>query len=56
MKQDTENPVKSKISIPKSPKGNSSYFQFYESTDNDKTELQTEINLPTYEGDTKTIG
>ena len=51
MKQDTENPVKSKISNSKSPEGNSSYLQSNESTDNDKTELQTEINLPTYEED-----
>ena len=46
MKQDTENPVKSKFSISKSPEGNSSYLQSNESTDNDNTELQTEIKLP----------
>ena len=49
MKQDTDNPVKSKISIPKSPEGNSSYLQFNGSTDNDKTELLTELKLPTDE-------
>ena len=49
MKQDTENPVKSKISIPKSPEGISSYLQSNESTDNDYTELQTELKLSTNE-------
>ena len=34
MKQDTEIPVKSKISIPKSPEGNSSYLKSNEPTDN----------------------
>ena len=46
MKQVTEIPVKSKISIPKSPEGNSSYLQSNKPTDNDNTELQTELKLP----------
>ena len=36
-----------KISNSKSPEGNSSYLQFNESTDNDNTDLQTELKLPT---------
>ena len=51
MKQDTDNPDKSKISIPKSSKYNSSYLQSNEYTDNDNTELQTELKLPTNEED-----
>ena len=49
MKQDTEIPIKSKIPNPKSPKGNSSYLQSNKSTDNDNTELQTELKIPTNE-------
>ena len=48
MKQDTDKPDKSKISIPKSPEGNSSYLQFNESTDNDKKELHTDRVKITY--------
>ena len=49
MKLGTENPIKSKNHNPKSPKGNSSDLQSNESTDNDNTELQTELKLPTDE-------
>ena len=49
MKQDTDNPVKSKISIPKSSKYNSSNLKSNKYTDNDNTELQTELKLPTNE-------
>ena len=45
MNQDTDNPVKSKISIPKSPECNSSNLKSNKSTDNDNTELQTELKL-----------
>ena len=45
MIQNTDNPDKSKISSSKSPEGNSSYLQFNESTDNDKTKLQTELKI-----------
>ena len=47
----TENQVKSKISNSKSPEGNSSYLQFNEYTDNDNTELQTELKLFTNDKD-----
>ena len=40
---------KSKISIPKSPERNSSKLKSNEYTDNDNTELQTELKLPTNE-------
>ena len=49
--QDTDNSDKSKISNSKSPKGNSSYLQFNESIDNENTEVQTELKLPTNEED-----
>ena len=49
MIQDMDNPDKFKISNSKSPEGNSSYLQFNESTDNDNTELQTELKLSTNE-------
>ena len=51
MIQDMDNPDKSKIQNSKSPEGNSSYLQLNKSTDNDKTELQTELKLPTNEED-----
>ena len=49
MKQDTEILVKSKISIPKSSKYNSSNLQSNQPTDNDNTELQIELKVPTNE-------
>ena len=45
MIQDIDNPDKSKISNSKSQEGNSSYLQFNESTDNDNTDLQTELKI-----------
>ena len=45
---ETENQVKSKIWNSKSPEGNSSYLQFNESTDNDNTDLQTELKITYY--------
>ena len=51
----TEIPVKSKNSNPKSPKGNSSYLQSNKSTFNDNTELQTELKLPTNEKQNKNV-
>ena len=51
MKQDMNNPDKSKITNLKSPEGNSSYLQLNKSTDNENTELPTELKLPTTEED-----
>ena len=51
MIQNTENSDKSIISNSKCLEGNSSYLQFNESTDNDNTEVQTELKLPTNEED-----
>ena len=55
MKEDTDNPVKSKISIPKSSECNSSNLKSNESNDNDNTELQTELKLPTNEKQNKKV-
>ena len=51
MIQDMDNPDKSKISNSKSQEGNSSYLQLNKSTDNENTEVQTELKLPTTEED-----
>ena len=51
----TQIPVKSKISNPKSPEGNSSYLKSNKSTDSDNTELQTELKLPTNEKRNKKV-
>ena len=45
MIQDTDNSDKSKISSSNFPEGNSSCLQFNESTDNDNTDLQTELKI-----------
>ena len=46
-----DNPDNSKITNSKSQEGNSSYLQLNESTDNDNTNLPTELKLPTNEED-----
>ena len=51
MIQVMDNPDKAKISNSKSQEGNSSYLQLNKSIDNENTEVQTELKLPTTEED-----
>ena len=55
MKPDTDNPDKSKIPIPKTPEGNSSNLKSNNYIDNDNTELQTDLKLPTNEKQNKKV-